>query len=220
MLKHSFTVTAILLALAACSPNGATQEKAQSAPTVEMAQAVPDTPADWTAADASVGFLSSKINKQLGSITEQSRFTASKATLDKQGAFKMEVDLGSVNTGIEIRDQRLKDWVFEVAQFAKADISGQVDAAAVNKLALGETLRLKQPLKLDIHGQTLDLEADLSVQRVSADKIEVATLSPVLLDIKQMNMEKGVAQLVEVMGLTTIVGQIPVSFHAEFTRQP
>ncbi|ASK28224.1 YceI family protein [Neisseria chenwenguii] len=219
MFKQTLIVTASLLALAACSPasSGSASTKAADAPEVMMA--VPQTAANWEVSDATISFLSSKINKQLGSTTEQSSFTASQAMLDKQGEFKMEVDLSSVKTGIEIRDQRLKDWVFETAKFAKAGISGKVDVDAVSKLALGETLKLKQPLVLDIHGQQINLEADLSAQRVSADKIMVSTLSPVILDIKAMEMTEGVAKLVEVMGLSSIVQQIPVSFNAEFTRK-
>lgn len=217
MFKQSLIVAASLFALAACSPSNESAQAEQ--PVAEAVQAVPQTPADWEVSNAGITFLSSKINKQLGSVTEQSRFKASQAVLGKDGEFKMEVDLSSVSTGIEIRDQRLKDWVFETAKFAKANVTGKVDVDAVNKLAIGETVNLKQPLVLDIHGKQINLEADLSAQRISADKIMVSTLSPVLLDVKAMDMVGGVAQLVEVMGLSSIVQQIPVSFNAEFTRK-
>lgn len=198
-------------ALTACAPGGS--ENAQAA------QQVPQEAAVWSAANSQIRFLSSKVNQEKGSITEQSEFTTSAARLEKDGRFNMTVDLSSVKTNIDIRDQRLKDWVFEVVQFPEAKISGQLDAQAVNKLALGESLKLKQPLALEIHGQKLDIEADLLVQRNAADSISVATLSPVLLDVKQMDMVKGVGQLVEVMGLSSIVEQIPVSFSGEFKRQ-
>lgn len=217
MFKQSLIVAASLFALAACSPSNESAQAEQ--PVAEAVQAVPQTPADWEVSDAAITFLSSKINKQLNSVTEQSRFTASQAVLDKDGEFKMEVDLSSVNTGIEIRDQRLKDWVFETAKFAKANVTGTVDVDAVSKLAVGEAVNLKQPLVLDIHGKQLNLDADLTVQRISADKIMVSTLNPVLLDVKAMDMVDGVAKLVEVMGLSSIVEQVPVSFNAEFTRK-
>lgn len=199
-------------ALAACAPGAA--ENAQTA-----AQSVPQEAAVWSAANSQIRFLSSKINQAKGSTTEQSEFAVSAARLEQDGRFNMTVDLSSVKTHIDIRDQRLKDWVFEVVQFPEAKISGQLDAQAVNKLALGESLKLKQPLVLEIRGQKLDIEADLLVQRHAADSIGVATLSPVLLDVKQMDMVQGVARLVEVMGLSSIVEQIPVSFSGEFKRE-
>lgn len=46
----------------------------------------------------------------------------------------------------------------------------------------------------------------------------VTTRTPIILDVKQMDMSKGVAQLVEVMGLSSIVEQVPVSFSGTFHR--
>lgn len=175
--------------------------------------------AEWASADNQISFLSIKVNQQKNSITEQSVFTSSEARLGKEGDFILDIDLNSVKTNIDLRDQRLKDWVFETAQFGKATVSGKVDADAVNKLAVGETLKLAQPLVLDIHGKKINLQADLSVQRVAEDKIMVSTLTPVILDTKEMDMGKGVAQMVEVMALSSIVEQVPVSFSGEFIRQ-
>lgn len=177
-----------------------------------------DNPA-WEADNPELSFLSIKVNQQKNSITEQSAFAASQARLEPDGMFTLTVDLTSVKTNIDIRDQRLKDWVFETAQFAAATVSGKVDADRVNALAVGQTLKLDQPLTLDIHGVTLDLKANLIVQRVAPDKLMVSTLTPVILDTRQMKMEKGVRQLVEVMGLSSIVEQVPVSFGGEFVRK-
>lgn len=215
-MKKSIAAIMTVFALAACAPDQANTNQAENAPVA--AQQVPHDAAAWTAENSQVIFLSSKINKQLNSITEQSSFTTSTARLDKEGNFTMNVDLSSVKTNIDIRDQRLKDWVFEIAQFPQAEISGKLDPNAVNMLEVGESLHLKQPLSLNIHGQKLDIEADLFVQRNSADSISVNTLAPVLLDVKKMDMVQGVAKLVEVMGLSSIVEQVPVSFSAEFKR--
>ena len=174
----------------------------------------------WESDNNHISFLSIKVNQQKNSITEQSAFTSSKAMLDKDGMFTLTIDLNSVKTNVDIRDQRLKDWVFETAQFGTATVSGKVDADAVNKLAVGETLKLEQPLELDIHGQKVKLQAELNVQRSAEDKIMVNTLTPVILDTKAMKMEKGVMQLVEVMALSSIVEQVPVSFAGEFMRKP
>ncbi|MDO5091499.1 MAG: YceI family protein [Cardiobacteriaceae bacterium] len=173
----------------------------------------------WQSDNNHISFLSIKVNQQKNSITEQSAFTSSKATLDQDGMFQLDIDLNSVKTNIDIRDQRLKDWVFETAQFGTASVSGKVDADAVNKLAVGETLKLQQPLVLDIHGQKINLQADLNIQRVADDKIMVSTLTPVVLDTKAMKMEKGIMQMVEVMALSSIVEQVPVSFSGEFMRK-
>ena len=217
MLKTILFVSLSAFALAACSP--APQNTSPAPADSAMASPVSSMPANWEAPQTSLTFLSSKINQQLNSVTEQSQFTSSHAMLDKQGNFKMMVDLNSVQTNIEIRDQRIKDWVFQTAQFAMAEITGKVDMNVIHQLQLGESISFKQPLMLHIHGKELPIEAHLSSQRTQADKIMVSTLSPVVLDTKAMDMSQGVMQLVEVMGLKTIVEQIPVSFHAEFMRK-
>ena len=158
-----------------------------------------NTAAAWKSDDSNITFLSSKINKALNSITEQSGFTSAKSQLSATGDFNMTIDLASVKTNIDLRDQRLRDWVFETSQYANA-------------------LALQQPLTLNIHGKQIPITADLAVQRNPGDKITVNTRTPVILDVKQMDMSKGVAQLVEVMGLSSIVEQVPVSFSGTFHR--
>lgn len=172
----------------------------------------------WNAQDSTITFLSSKINKQLNSITEQSSFTASKSQLDTEGNFIMSIDLSSVKTNIDLRDQRLKDWVFEIGKFANAEISGKVEMSAINNLKDGDAISLQQPLLINIHGKKINFNADLSIQRNMDNKITVSTRSPVVLDVKQMGMTEGVARMVEVMGLSSIVEQVPISFNGTFTR--
>lgn len=175
--------------------------------------------ADWTSENNQIRFLSIKVTQQKNSITEESQFTQSKAMLAKDGKFTLTIDLSSVKTNIDIRDQRLRDWVFETAKFKEATISAEVDADAVNNLAVGQSLVLKQPLVLDIRGLQIKLNAELNVLRSAEDKLQVSTLTPVILDTKQMNMAQGVKQLVDVMALFSIVEQVPVSFSGEFMRQ-
>ncbi|MDO5102016.1 MAG: YceI family protein [Lautropia sp.] len=195
------TITALALAFLALSANAQTN-------------------ASWVSSDNDIDFLSIKITQKKRSVTETSNFGSSQATLDAQGDFKLDIDLNSVKTNIDLRDQRLRDWVFETAKFGKATITGKVDAEKINKLAVGQAIQLEQPLKLDLHGQQTDIDAVLNVHRVAEDKIQVNTLTPVLLDTKDMGLETGVARLVQVMGLLSIVDQVPVNFSGEFVRQP
>lgn len=176
--------------------------------------------ATWQASNADIDFLSIKVNQKKRSVTESSNFTASQAKLDAQGNFTLDVDLKSVKTNIDLRDERLRDWVFETAKFDKATITGKVDMAAIDRLAVGQSLRLEQPLKLSLHGATADLDATLNVHKRSADTIDVQTVTPVVLNTQELGLGAGVNRLIDVMGLLTIADQVPVSFGAEFKRMP
>lgn len=175
--------------------------------------------AQWVSNDNAITFLTTKVNQENASITEQSSFQNSQARLDESGNFILEIDLNSVQTNVEIRDERLRDWVFQTDKFAQAKVSATLDVKALEQLAVGEVLKLQQPLVLDVHGEQVDLQADLAIQKVAEDKLMVSTLSPVIVDTSAVNMKDGVAELVKVMALSSIVQQVPVSFNAQFVRQ-
>ena len=130
------------------------------------------------------------------------------------------MDLKSVKTSVDLRDERLRDWVFETGKFGAATITGKVDMATIDKLAVGQRLTLEQPLKLDLHGSKADIDATLSVYRRTADIIDVQTVNPVILNTQELGLGEGVNKLIDVMGLLTIADQVPVSFGAEFHRKP
>lgn len=216
------------LALAAC--NNAPQSAPEAASTAasamtsqpsmtSMASDAMQSTGNWVSTDSQVHFTSNKTNKQNKTITEESSFATSSAQLSADGAFAMSIDLASVKTNIDLRDERLRDWVFEVAKFPKAEISGKIDMNAIGSLKTGDSLQLKQPLTLDIHGNKLDIDAQLTLKRSADNSISVETAEPVMLDVKKMGMSEGVAKLVEVMALASINEQIPVTFKGTFTRQ-
>ena len=213
------------LALAACNNAPQSAPEAASAAASAMtsqpsmtSDAMQNT-GNWVSIDNQVHFTSNKTNKQNKTITEESSFATSSAQLSADGVFAMSIDLASVKTNIDLRDERLRDWVFEVAKFPKAEISGKIDMNAIGSLKTGDSLQLKQPLTLDIHGNKLDIDAQLTLKRSADNSISVETTEPVMLDAKKMGMSEGVAKLVEVMALASINEQIPVTFKGTFTRQ-
>ena len=47
--------------------------------------------------------------------------------LGADGAARVEIDLASVNTGVEIRDERMREIFFQVADFPSATVTAQLD---------------------------------------------------------------------------------------------
>lgn len=232
-MKHKLLPLSLLctLALAACNPpqpaanasetaaSSAMTSQPMAASSASMSGNATQGAGNWVSNDNQVRFTSSKTNKQNKTIDEESSFATSAAQLSADGAFSMSVDLASVKTNIDLRDERLRDWVFEVVKFPKAEISGKIDMNAIGSLKTGNSLQLKQPLTLDLHGSKQDIEAELTLKRGADNSISVATAQPVVVDAKKLGMSGGVAKLVEVMGLASINEQIPVTFNGTFTRQ-
>ena len=141
------------LALAAC--NNAPQSAPEAASTAasamtsqpsmtSMASDAMQSTGNWVSTDSQVHFTSNKTNKQNKTITEESSFATSSAQLSADGAFAMSIDLASVKTNIDLRDERLRDWVFEVAKFPKAEISGKIDMNAISSLKTGDSVNLER----------------------------------------------------------------------------
>ena len=174
--------------------------------------------AQWSLAPSSaeLNFLSTKVLSNMNSITEQSRFQTLSGAVSDDGELTLKVKLASVDTQVPIRDQRLRDWVFEVSKYQEAVISAKITKANLNALAVGKPLRIKQGLILKAHGKAIPLEAELQLVKSQDGSIYVSTTSPILLDVKQLELNKGVEKLIDVMGLASINQQIPITFYGKF----
>ena len=93
--------------------------------------------ADWTLLndESSLHYVSIKSTN----IAEMNRFKTLTGSVSEQGAVELKVDLSSVDTGVDIRDERMQTMLFDVAQFAQATVTGKVDLERVTKLEVGET---------------------------------------------------------------------------------
>ncbi|MEC4725020.1 YceI family protein [Shewanella sp. D64] len=195
-MKSTFAV--LMLSIASCIPMNAT--------------------AQWSLAPSSaeLNFLSTKVLMNMNSITEISRFQTLSGTVSDDGELTLKVKLGSVDTQVPIRDQRLRDWVFEVSKYQEAVISAKIAKASLSELVVGKPLRIKQGLILKTHSKTIPLEADLQLVKSPDGSIYVSTTTPILLDVKQLELNKGVEKLIEVMSLASINQQIPITFYGRF----
>ena len=54
--------------------------------------------------------------------------------------------MDSVSSGIPLRDERMRDDLFEVERFAEATIKAQIDLRPINDLANGAQIELRLPL--------------------------------------------------------------------------
>ena len=75
--------------------------------------------ASWTLdSDASqLNFQSTKMSKDGASTVEQHAFDSWRARVNDAGQLSVEIDLDSADTGIEIRDQRVSEKLFEAGDY-------------------------------------------------------------------------------------------------------
>ena len=172
--------------------------------------------AGWTLDnDASrINFVSTKAN----TAAEVHTFGTLDGQVDDDGNATLSIDLNTVDTAIEIRDERMRNILFETAQFPTATLAATVDMAAVAGLSAGETTELTTEGQLMVHGTTSSVTFDISVSRLGDDRILVASRKPVIVNASQVGLRAGVEKLREVAGLPSISPAVPVSFVLAFDR--
>ena len=166
------------------------------------------------AANSSIGFATVK-NEVVG---EGHRFGQLSGSIDAKGVAHLKVDLGSVDTGIPIRDERMRDLLFEVARFPTAEVSTTVPLAEIEPLAVGASMEVPLELTLKLHGAETTLAATMRVRRLDARHVLVTTVKPVVLSAADVGLGEGVERLRAIAGLQSISPAVPVSVVLAFER--
>lgn len=179
-------------------------------------QATPPLAGAWTLdpAHSSVAFVSTKA----GTIAEAHGFGKLSGGVSKAGAATVTIDLASVDTGIDIRNQRMRDILFETAKFPAATVSAQLDPATFDKLAVGDSLTQTVPLTIDLHGTRATAEAKLTVTRSAPGRVLVTTTRPVIVTADQFGLTGELEQLQALAKLPAISPAVPVTATLTFAQ--
>ena len=166
-----------------------------------------NTHAEWDiAGDSSISYVSIKN----GFIAENNRFTKVAGSIADDGELQIKIDLASVETGIDIRNQRMRDIFFDVANYPEAVISAQIDIVDLIQIKAGKIL--EKPLSLDVslHGHETTVTALLRAVVIDG-QLYISTLKPVLISASDFGLESGVEALCRIAGLDSIISTIPVT---------
>lgn len=160
----------------------------------------------------------SYVTIKAGDIAEANSFEKLSGTVAKDGSARVEIDLASVETNIDIRNERMRDILFEVANNPTATVSAQLDPAAFAGLASGESTDVAMEGNLSLKGVDAPFTAAVTVTRVDDDRVLVVSDEPVLVDAGTLALTEGLAQLQELAALPSITPVTPVSFSLTFER--
>lgn len=173
--------------------------------------------ADWYLDNESsrLSFVTTKNTE----VAEVQRFLVLHGKVDAKGAARLEVELGSINSGIPLRDERMRKELFEIKTFPEAQISAQINLQPINDLASGAQLELRLPLSVTLHGKTQTYSAELLATRLDERRFQVVTLEPVVLHAEDFDLAPGVATLRKAAGLKSISLSVPVGAVLIFTAR-
>jgi polyisoprenoid-binding protein YceI len=162
---------------------------------------------------SALSFISTK-NQHFSEIHQFSQLSGS---LSEQGKLTIEIDLASVETGIDIRNTRMREKLFMVEQFPSATISAMVPAT-IMQLKAGESLRLELPatLKLMSFENTITVSAQLS-KTASGEFIATSTQA-ILISANDYGLAAGLEVLQKIAGLSSIGLSVPATFNVVFVK--
>lgn len=163
---------------------------------------------------SSLYFASTKQNH----VVESHFFTDLSGSISDGGVASLSIDLSSVETGVQIRNQRVRDLLFEVATFSNATVTLPVDMNSLDAQAIGNTQAVTVSASLNLHGFVSNLDAQLIVTKLSDSIIMVQNGSPVLINAGVYGLDTGVDALRDIANLDVISHAVPVNFTLLFNK--
>ena len=167
--------------------------------------------ADWQLdpAASDLYFMSIKATH----IGEVHSFETLSGRVDDKGSASLTVDLASVATLIPIRDQRMRDMLFDVDRYPTATVTAQIETGPIVSMPTGSELDIEFEGDLQFKGQTNPLMTRVKVAKLDDKKVTVRTIAPVVLSAGQLGVTGGLEKLREIAGLPNISFTIPVTFN-------
>lgn len=132
------------------------------------------------------------------------------------GAGTITFDLNSVDTGVDIRNVRMRFLFFETFKFPTAIVTTKVDPAEFAELAQKRRITKTLPFTLDLHGIRKDLSAEVVVTMLGEDMVSVASKSPVIVNVADFELLANVEKLQQAANVTNILPTASVSFDFVF----
>lgn len=146
-----------------------------------------------------------------GAIGEVHRFLQLDGRISALGQARISVSLDSVETAIPIRNERMREMLFETLDFPSAEVVAQVDTRAEGEVDFtGE---------LTLHGNTAPISTRVLVQRRDDGMVVVSSLDPIVVSAALFGLDGGIDQLRQIAGLQSIATAVPVSFVLTFAPE-
>ena len=169
--------------------------------------------ASWRLAESSseLNFISTK-NLHISEIHQFSQLTGS---VSETGALDIKIDLASVETGIDIRNTRMREKLFLVDKFPEATLHAQLPEK-VMQLKMGHSVTLNIPAKLTIMSTEKALTIAVQVSKTMDGQYIATSAQPILIGAGDFGLASGVELLQQIAGLSSISHSVPVTFNLIF----
>jgi polyisoprenoid-binding protein YceI len=174
--------------------------------------AMPSPSYQLDATQSTLNFVTTKAGQPgVAAVIESQSFKRFSGGVDALGRINLDIDLASVDTGIEIRDERLKTMLWNVKLTPRASFTAKLPSDAISNLSSTGMKDIDVSGTLQMAGLSKPVTAKLRVL-TAGQKMSVVTREPILVNANDFGLKPGVEALREVMGLNVLSPAAPVTF--------
>lgn len=159
------------------------------------------------------------VSVKKGKIGEVHSFKSLSGKVTKDGNATVEIGLGSIETGIAIRNKRMGKLLFEIEKYPSAHISAKLDANVFKGQAVGTKMARKILLTVDLHGVKKEMSANVYVSRLSKTSVNVVSAKPMIVKASMFGLKGGIEALKKVAKLPSIATAVPTTFNLVFVNK-
>ena len=163
---------------------------------------------------STVQFLSVKNS----SVAELHHFKVVSGGIDGEGSAQITIDLDSVETLVPIRNERMREMLFETVRFPSAQLSAKVPTD-LDGMQAGDVRNVDLEVTIDLHGASAPYIAKAVVTRLADESLQVMLAEPILVRAVDFGLDGGIEMLREVAGLKTIATSVPVDATLVFVAE-
>ena len=169
---------------------------------------------DWTL-DPRVSHVYIQTTKEEKTV-ERHQFTRVEGGVTRDGNATVKIDLGSIETGLDLRNVRMRFLLFETFKFPRAEITARLDKAQLQGLMTGTPVRYPLVLDVNMHGMTNKLGAHVLITRTSDTTVSVATIEPIVVSSESFGFTGGLAKLSDAAAGISINPSAVITFDLVF----
>jgi len=169
----------------------------------------------WTLSNDASRIAFGSVKKD--TVGEVHRFTALSGTVAEDGTVAIEIDLASVDTAIDIRNERMVEHVFG-AKNPTATLTAALDAGTMADMKPGDTAEIDVEAVLALAGTEMPIETTLFVARLTDGRAMVTTDEMIMLSMADLGVDGGITKLMELAKLPGITRVSPVTVRLVFDR--
>lgn len=147
---------------------------------------------------------------------EVSRYTDISGSIAVDGMATFAIDLNSVESNIDVRNERLRNFLFETNILPSMYYNVDINPADIETMSVGATRLDTLAGTLSLHGIHQAVSADVLIVKHADNRVSVSTRAPILVDSKNFDMAGGIEVLRTVANLSAIGEVVPVTFRLVF----